>query len=270
METAPKYPVLLVHGMAVRDNGRTGYWGRIPQALEEMGCRVSFAGQDSQGTIPANARTILERIDSVLAQTGAEKVNIIAHSKGGLDSRYAISTLGAGAKVASLTTLCTPHRGSRMVDCLMCFPKPLVKLAGKAADGWFRSQGDQEPASYQVFQSLTTAGAEAFNRENPDDAGVYYQSYAFVMKHPFSDPTLSLTNFVVNLIEGENDGLLPPETMAWGDFKGVRTAPGRRGISHIDAVDMHRRLFAKKPGKGVEDIVEVYREIVFELARRGF
>ena len=78
METAPKYPVLLVHGMAVRDNGRTGYWGRIPQALEEMGCRVSFAGQDSQGTIPANARTILERIDSVLAQTGAEKVNIIA------------------------------------------------------------------------------------------------------------------------------------------------------------------------------------------------
>jgi triacylglycerol lipase len=36
----------------------------------------------------------------VLSQTGAQKVNIIAHSKGGLDCRYAIANLGLEDKVA--------------------------------------------------------------------------------------------------------------------------------------------------------------------------
>lgn len=38
-------------------------------------------------------------------ETGCEKVNIIAHSKGGLDSRYAISRLGMDQYTASLTTI---------------------------------------------------------------------------------------------------------------------------------------------------------------------
>ena len=55
----------------------------------------------------------------VLAETGAEKVNIIAHSKGGLDSRYAISCLGMDKYVATLTTINTPHYGCDMVDYLL-------------------------------------------------------------------------------------------------------------------------------------------------------
>ena len=41
---------------------------------------------------------------------GCEKVNIIAHSKGGLDSRYMITHLGLADKVASLTTVATPPK----------------------------------------------------------------------------------------------------------------------------------------------------------------
>ena len=37
-----KYPILLVHGMGFRDNKYIGYWGRIPNALEEMGCKIYF------------------------------------------------------------------------------------------------------------------------------------------------------------------------------------------------------------------------------------
>ena len=40
------------------------------------------------------------------------KVNIIAHSLGGLDARQMLTHLGMGSRVASLTTVGTPHRGT--------------------------------------------------------------------------------------------------------------------------------------------------------------
>ena len=52
----------------------------------------------------------------IIQKTGCEKVNIIAHSKGGLESRYAISQLGLSPYVASLTTINTPHHGCTFVD----------------------------------------------------------------------------------------------------------------------------------------------------------
>jgi len=44
-----------------------------------------------------------------LEATGAEKVNIVAHSMGGLVARAAIAYYGAGNKVDKLMTLGTPH-----------------------------------------------------------------------------------------------------------------------------------------------------------------
>ncbi len=61
----------------------------------------------------------MRRIKEILEETGSDKVNIIAHSKGGLDSRYAISCLGAAPYVASLTTINTPHRGCEFADWLL-------------------------------------------------------------------------------------------------------------------------------------------------------
>ena len=57
-------------------------------------------------------RSILE----VLTKTGAEKVNLIAHSKGGMEARYMIKVLGMNTHVASLTTISTPHHGSKTMD----------------------------------------------------------------------------------------------------------------------------------------------------------
>ena len=58
-----------------------------------------------------------------LCDTNASKANIIAHSHGTLYTRYAISNLGLGSKVASYTSLCGPHRGSAVADWVMagCF-----------------------------------------------------------------------------------------------------------------------------------------------------
>ena len=265
-----KYPILLVHGLGVRDNKKINYWGRIPKELEQIGCRIYYGYQDSNAAIETNAQTIANRINEVIKETGAEKINIIAHSKGGLDSRYAISTLHAGNKVASLTTISTPHNGSKTVDKLMKFPQPLVKFIGFCTDCWFRLIGDNHPNSYKVFQSFTTKAAEIFNVNNPDDEGIYYQSYAFAMKNPFSDIFMWLPNLVVGIIEGENDGLLTPEAVKWGNFKGVYYGAGNRGISHCDEVDMRRKRFSKKSGNGISDIVDIYKIIVYELCEMGF
>lgn len=256
--------------MGFRDNRFIGYWGRIPKALKEMGCDVHFGYQDSNADIETNSKHLAERINHILKETGAEKVNIIAHSKGGLDSRYAISSLNMGDKVASLTTISTPHHGSKSIDLLMKFPRPLVKFGCACTDLWFRILGDKKPSTYNVLRSFTTDEATKFNDENPDYPEVLYQSYAFVMKKPSSDIFMWLPNIAVKLIEGENDGLLTPASVQWGTFRGVYSGTGRRGISHCDEVDMRRRPLSKKEGDGVSDIVNIYKEIVANLAENGF
>ena len=130
--------------------------------------------------------------------------------------------------------------------------------------------GDKKPNTYKVICSFTTDAAEKFNRETPNCEFVYYQSFAFVMKKPSSDLFLWLSNIIVNKIEGENDGLVTPHSAEWGNFKGVYRGVGKRGISHCDEVDMRRRPISNKSGEGVSDIVDVYKDIIDELAELGY
>ena len=270
MNNTLKYPILLVHGMGFRDRKSFCYWGRIPKTLQSMGAQVYFGDQDSNGSLEDNAKQVAKRIDEILAQTGAEKLNIIAHSEGGLESRYIISTLGYGDKIASLTTISTPHHGSKTVDILMKTPQWLVRAASCCVDLWFGLLGDQCPRTYRAICLFKTDAAEAFNKENPNDPRVFYQSYAFVMKNPFSDMTMFLPSLVVGWIEGENDGLLTPETAKWGEFRGICRGIGRRGISHADEVDMRRRPLSRKMGEGIGDITELYKQIALDLIAYGY
>ncbi len=265
-----RYPVLMIHGMGFRDNKHINYWGRIPDELERLGCRIYYGHQDSNADIETNGAVVKKRIAEIIEETGAEKVNIIAHSKGGLDSRYAISSLGMGKYVASLTTVSTPHNGSKTVDRLLCFPKGIIKLGCFFVDIWFRILGDRHPHTYKVIHSFTTSKAKEFNENNPDCESVYYQSYAFVMKRPTSDIFMWLPSLVVQRFEGENDGLLTPEGVKWTNFRGVYRGVGSRGISHCDEVDMRRSPLSKKKGEGISDIVELYKDIVTDLKDLGF
>lgn len=266
-----KYPILLVHGMGFRDYKHIGYWGRIPKALEKEGCIVYYGNQDSNGTIEDNSRFLAERIKSIIKETGAEKLNVIAHSKGGLDIRYAISTLGMDKYIASLSTVSTPHNGSYTMDKIMSLPRWIIKLIASCSDLWLRILGDKQPNAYRVFESFTTGHADRFNAENPDSPDVYYQSYAFTFSTPFSDGLEWFQHFVLKCIEGENDGLLTPRAVQWGNFRGTFTGATHRGISHADEIDLRRRPFTrKKRNGGIADIVDFYLELVRELGSMGY
>lgn len=268
-----KYPVILVHGMGFRDRKIFNYWGRIPKELEKRGCKVFYGNQDANATVHNNAVMLRKSLYNALEKSGSEKVNIIAHSKGGIDSRYLISSLKEYNRIASLSTIDTPHNGSETVDFLMKFPDILVKLTGKITDFFMYIQGDRKPDSYRVFHELTTDYMKKFNSENPDIPEVYYQSFGFRMKNPFSDIIMAFPYSVIRLIEhSDTDGLLTERAMRWTNFRGMYTSPERRGISHCDATDLRRRAFSgKKPQNEYEvsDIVDFYVKLVSELKEMG-
>jgi triacylglycerol lipase len=265
---------MLVHGAGLRDRSRFNYWGRIPRALEDRGARVFFGFQDGWGSVEYNADFLKGSLTTILGETESEKVNIIAHSKGGLDCRHMISSLGMADKVASLTTVCTPHHGSKTISRLCRLPVWIFKLVALFANFFTRLTGDKNPDFFSVSRQFSTASMEAFNARNPDIPSVYYQSYAALMKGPLSDIFMLATNGFVGLNDGENDGLFTPKSVAWTNFKGVLARQTRRGISHLDMVDFRRKnLAGKTTSKGEDeafDIREFYLGVVSDLKRMGF
>lgn len=257
-----KYPILLVHGMGFRDRKLFNYWGRIPKMLKKRGCIVFYGNQDANGTIENNAKQLKRRIEKIKDKTGFEKFHIIAHSKGGLDSRYMISSLDMGEAIVSLTTISTPHHGSKTIDKILKIPKFLLKFFCFFSDIIMWIFGDKRPKTYKAINSFSTKQAEIFNESNIDNLSTYYQSYAFVMKR---DLFMWLSNRVIKKIEGENDGLVTPESAKWANFKGIIRSNSKRGISHCDEVDLRRRRFTKKQGDGICDILEVYIRILNDL-----
>ena len=265
-----RYPIVLIHGAGFRDLKWPVYWGRIPNALKSRGAVVYYGLQDCWASIQTNAEAIAKRVSEICAESNSQKVNIIAHSKGGLDARMAASAFGVGDKMASITTIATPHHGSKTIDKLFCIPRPFWNIAAFAINNWIRIVGDKKPDFLKLCEDFTTDHMRIFNEKCPDVPGIYYQSYACVMSHPFSDINLSTANAVIKHFEGENDGLVSVESARWGSAYYILRSNAFRGISHLDAIDLRRSPLTRKTGPAVSDICDVYVDIVQQLKGKGF
>ncbi|EKQ51683.1 MULTISPECIES: acetyltransferase/hydrolase [unclassified Clostridium] len=259
-----RYPIILVHGVGFRDLKYINYWGRIPRELIRNGAAIYYGNQEAWGTIEYNSEEIKNKIFQVLKETKSEKVNIIAHSKGGLDARYMISKLNMGKYVASLTMISSPHKGCKFVDLACKIPDKIYKAIARMFDKYYTLLGDKKPDFYAASRQFSTYNSKKFNEEVKDVPQVYYQSYASVMKNMFSDYILTIPYILVKLTEGENDGLVCVESAKWGNFKGVLRNKYRRGISHGDIIDMRREDYKDF------DVIEKYVEIVSELKKMGY
>lgn len=262
---ATKYPLVMVHGIGFRDLRYFNYWGRIPKELVRNGAVVYYGHQQAWGTIEDNAESIRQKILQVLEENHCDKVNIIAHSKGGLDSRYLITRLHMEQQVASLTTVSTPHRGSELIDVLNRLPDRIYRLISSWFDRTFSRLGDCHPDCYHASKQLAPAYCAHFNEITPDSPEVYYQSYASVMQHTWSDSLLSIPNLIMDFAGNPaNDGLVTEESAKWGIFQGTFRNHYRRGVSHGDMIDLKREDY-----KGF-DIIETYVEIVKKLKDMGY
>lgn len=261
-----KYPIVLVHGIFFRDWQLVNYWGRIPKELVRNGAEVYYGSQQSAAAVAQSAAELKETVHNVLKETGSEKVNIIAHSKGGLDARYAISRLGLDKYVASLTTINTPHRGCIFAQELMDrLPDSLIRYIASKYNALFHTLGDAAPDFLAGVTDLRSDVCARFNAETPDQEGVLYQSVMSTMKKARSaGAPLNLTYLLVKKYDKEpNDGLVALSSAPWGRFIGNLTAPGRRGISHGDIIDLMREDI-----DGF-DVREFYVGLVRDLKERG-
>lgn len=260
-----KYPLVMVHGIFFRDWEIFNYWGRIPAELEANGAQVFYGEHESSLPVETSAEQLREKILQILAKTGAQKVNIIAHSKGGIDSRYAIACLGLAPYVASLTTINTPHYGSDLAGKMLSMtPKKIVTSIGKQYSKLFTRLGDGDCDFVGSINELTPERCIELNAKMPDNAAVMYQSVGSSMASRRSAPfPLSLGYSIIHPIGGDNDGLVATKSMRWGNFLGIIKPAGKVGISHGDMIDLSRKNI-----KGF-DVTEFYVKLVSDLKAKG-
>lgn len=261
-----KYPILLVHGVFFRDSRLLNYWGRIPAELEKNGARIFYGEQQSAASVEDSADELAEKIKRIVNKTGCGKVNIIAHSKGGLDSRYAITKLGCAEYVASLTTINTPHRGCVFAEYLLQkAPEKMVKTIENTYNNAFRRLGDMDPDFMAAVKDLTDTRCARFNEEVPDCEGVMYQSVGSKAINARSGRfPLNVSYNIVKKFDGDNDGLVALTSAQWGEKFTPLYPKGKRGITHADVIDLNREDF-----KGF-DVREFYVQLVADLKNRGF
>lgn len=261
-----KYPILLVHGVFFRDYKHLNYWGRIPAELEKNGAIIFYGNHESALSIQDSGKALANRIHKIVSETGCKKVNIIAHSKGGLDCRYAITNAGIAPYVASLTTINTPHRGCLFVDNLLnAMPLNMQKQIEKTYNSSALMLGDKQPDFLSAVNDLTDAACQKFNAETPDMPGIFYQSIGSKLNKAVSGKFP--TNFsypIVKLFSGDNDGLVAEPSFRWGNKYTFLTVNGKRGISHADVIDLNRENIPDF------DVREFYVQLVADLKNRGF
>ena len=225
-----KYPIVLAHGMAGFDElfGVYEYWYGIPNALRDKGATVFVTEVSQFNSTEVRGEQLIDQIETITAITGKPRVNLIGHSHGGLDVRYA-----AAARpdlVASVTSVGTPHKGADLADYLA------ANIAGGSfAEGvlaYFANSlgtvlglltGSSNPQdAIAALGSLTSAGSAAFNASYPQGVpgtscgegaavvnGIRYYSWSgtgiLTNVLDVSDSGMALTSFFYS---GANDGLV--------------------------------------------------------------
>jgi triacylglycerol lipase len=281
--SATKYPVVLVHGLfGFDDIWGIDYFYGIPQALQQQGAQVFIANVSPANSSEVRGEQLRRYVQAVLAQTGAEKVNLIGHSHGGPTIRYVASV--SPEMVASATSIGGVNWGSRLAD----FVRGTVPT--DSTTEWLAKQGFNTLASIiagisgnpglptdsiAAMESLTTAGSIAFNQHYPEgipqqycgqgaalaDNGVYYFSWSgasqFTHAVDASDYPLSLTGLLFN---EPNDGLVSSCSSHLG-----LVIQDNYKMNHLDEVNQTFGLvswFETNP-------VTLYRQHLSRLAQLG-
>lgn len=143
-------PIVMVHGYL----GSTSNFGTMESRLQSAGqpsCALYKFGYNSTGSSNKTSASRLKSfVDGALSSTGQAKARLIAHSNGGLVSRWYRVFDGGSRKTSRLITLGTPHQGTTWAyGCISpaCFEmRPnssfLQDLGGKGCDVSLWSNAD--------------------------------------------------------------------------------------------------------------------------------
>jgi len=272
--TTPQHAVVLAHGLFGFDelslgDKRVEYWRGIPRALRKMGVEVAVPRFGTIASVESRAAQLAE----VIRTMPGKKVNVIGHSMGGVDARVAIARFGAGERVASLTTIASPHRGTPLADLSPFFrdrPRTRVKKSSddsavrsarkpKAVRGTFGALMERGQKSLAMhtggLRDVRPAAMQRLNRRIRDDERVHYASVLSAVDGVAGvNPLLVPGYLFLSGKAGRNDGVVPEQSQAWGDIL------ARVEADHWAVVGWSKNF----------DAPDFYESILRELASRGF
>lgn len=270
---------------------KVDYWLGVREALQNKGCTVMTARVPSFGSIEERATVLNSFIENEVGKlkrtetkrdvyntSGAlpmkfkegekVKVNLIAHSMGGLDCRFLISRIPKkNYEVCSLTTISTPHHGSEMADYVVKLFTDISRNRPKGAKPIFLPQ---------AFYELTTYYCKYFNNVTLDDPNVSYFSYGAYFSPRWYNLFYMSWKIIKDISGGrKSDGLVTPHSAKWGNYRGTLV-----NVDHSDLINWKNHLQTKiswklqgslkKASNPDIDILQFYLKITDDLARMGF
>jgi triacylglycerol lipase len=145
-------PILFVHGW----NSSSSTWNTMVSRFSADGWTAAELNNWSYNWHQSNATTasqISTKVNSILASTGAAKVDIISHSMGGLSSRYYVRNLGGAAKVDDWVSLGGPNHGTN--TSYFCFDTSCGEMRPNSTFLKALNSGDETPGAvnYGTFWS---------------------------------------------------------------------------------------------------------------------
>jgi triacylglycerol lipase len=209
VERGPPLPVVLIHGLFGFDRigvrgARVDYFRGIAGHLATLGCHAHAVRLPPARSVPARAKKLAEAIEAL----PHERIDLIAHSLGGLDARYALAHLGLARRVRSLVTIGTPHRGTPLADLVLTGPI-----------GWAHGVLRAIGLPTEAVAWLGSEALERFNVEVRDAPGVRYACVVGGLRHASSPVPLPLVpaHAYLRRAAGANDGLVPVSSQYWGE-----------------------------------------------------
>jgi pimeloyl-ACP methyl ester carboxylesterase len=218
------------------------YWGDLPARLREQGITVVERAPGPVEPPIVRARALAADVARIRAETGVERVVIVAHSQGGLDVRAAIDGIdGFAEQVGAVATLSTPHHGTPMADFAFLLPEALVNDVFDALHWTFettQSVGPRAADTPNTLHALSRSGGEAYTLAHPTSAVPFF-SVAAVTGHDvdnvcstgiwgppvvedFAGPLAWWNRAAIAYTAGtiSNDGVVPTASMRFGTFLG--------------------------------------------------
>jgi triacylglycerol lipase len=222
--------IVLVHGiLGFRIKFGIEYFRGVAEHFREKGLTVIAPVLDPTRGIEYRGGQLRDQIAAGFASGDldqTQKTHIIAHSMGGLDSRWMLSPANPNKlqiPVLSLTTVSTPHRGSPIAD-LIDHPEQLSAFGhlpfGINPDP-LRPVLNALGISLDGLRNLTTKFCQTFSATYVDNPTVKYFSVAGSgrMGFPQTAAAFLLLHTYISACTGQpNDGLVAVPSAHWGAF----------------------------------------------------
>jgi triacylglycerol lipase len=195
--------LVFCHGLAGFSRiGPIHYYRGLRPLLRRWGlANAHFPVTPAAATIGVRAEVLAEYLAHLEAP-----IHLIGHSMGGLDARFVASQLDPQRRIASITTLASPHRGSPVADWLLDTNGPFQF----AARPWLRT----------AVETLRPAAAAQFNQTIRDVEWVRYRSWGAARVVEQQPLWLRPWTRLLEQAEGANDGQVSLQSATWGEYQG--------------------------------------------------